>query len=383
MGNQFGESGDGAERLREYLRVAGLHPGDRLPGERDLAVAVGLGRGALRPALEQLAAEGVIDRRPQSGTFLVAVPAPAPAASGAKVWLIAPFRGTGEPGRESDPGWLSRVANAFERTAVADGLVLSVRDQTDHAGDPCSVKALAREAAAGAAAAVVLLHPLGTRKVVAHALSLLHDARVHPVIASSRTYPGLASQVYFDSEWGAYVAVRRLLLAGHRRIGFVGGPHAHEWVQARLRGYHGALEASDEIDVEFGEWAWLPGTDEERLAVPDDGAAGFAAWAALPADARPTALFCANDTVALGLLAAAKAAGVAVPADLSVIGFDNDAGALLAALTTVERPAEALGEAVARITLERIQAGPDGATVTHRLRPVVIERATVSRPKEG
>ena len=100
------------------------------------------------------------------------------------------------------------------------------------------------------------------------------------------------------------------------------------------------------------------------------------------ADARSTALVAANDVVALGILDAARAANVAVPEALSVIGFDNDPEALLAGLTTIERPTETLGEAVAQTTLERMAAGPQAATLTLRLRPVLIERSTVGPPPD-
>jgi LacI family transcriptional regulator len=84
--------------------------------------------------------------------------------------------------------------------------------------------------------------------------------------------------------------------------------------------------------------------------------------------------------VAFGVLEAARRRGLSAPQDLSVIGFDNDPQALLAGLTTVERPTEALGEAVARVALERLAAGCEAETVTVRLRPVLIERRTVGCP---
>ncbi len=362
-------------RMRTYLREQRLRPGDQLPGERDLASALGVGRAALRPVLEALEAEGVLIRRPQSGTFLAAVPAPD--ARGATVALIAPFHGTGEPGREADPGWLHRVVSAFERVAVPACVQLLPKDQSPRAGDPCSVKDMAREAADEGARAAVLLHPVGTRAKIAHALALLHDRGVHPVIVSSRTYPGLASQVYFDSGWGAYLATRHLLKRGHRRIGFAGAPGGHEWVQERILAYASALEAA-EIEQAAG-WVWLP-DQTERLTVPEDGAAYLGHWLSLPPAARPTGVVAASDVVAVGLLAAAGQCGVSVPGDLSVVGFDNNPDALFAGLTTVERPTEALGEAVAQVTLERLAAGPEAATVTLRLRPVLIERATVGPP---
>ncbi len=364
-------------RVRAHLRERGFRPGDRLPGERELAAAVGAGRAALRPVLDALEAEGVLKRRPQSGTFLTAVPAAR--AHGATIALIAPFGGTGEPGRESDPVWLHRVVSAFERTVAPAGATLRLLDQSPRAGDPCSIKDLAREAIDARAGAAILLHPVGTRAKIGHALTLLHEAGVPPFLVSSRTYPGLASQVYFDSAWGAYLATRHLLQSGHRRIGFAGGPFGNEWVRERAAAYASALEAADRDAPDA--WTWLP-SDAERPAQPGDGAFAFARWQALPPPERPTGIVAANDVIALGFLEAARADGFSVPDDFSLVGFDNDPGALLAGLTTIERPTEALGEAVARVTLERLASGTatETAAVTHRLRPVLIERTSVGPP---
>ena len=372
------KSSDAADRLRSFLREGGLRIGDKLPGERELADRLGIGRTALRSLLESLENEGALERRPQSGTFLARVPAPG--VSGTTVALIAPFRGTGQPEDAMNAQWLYRVVSAFERTAVPAGARVLLLDQSPRIPDACSIKDLALEAAAAGSQAVVLIHPFGGRSKISHALALLHDRGIHPVVVSSRTYPGLASQVYFDSGWGAYLATRFLIRQGHRRIGFAGAPSGHEWVQDRLAGYRTALEAAEIAEEEA--WAFLP-EEGERLACAADGAAAWNRWNALPVSLRPTAVAAANDAVALGFMEAATAAGIAIPAALSVIGFDNDPAALLAGLTTLERPTETLGETVAQVTLEQLSRGAEAATVSLRLRPVLIERRSVGPPLQG
>jgi DNA-binding LacI/PurR family transcriptional regulator len=369
------KSADAAGRLRTFLRDGGLRIGDKLPGERELADRLGMGRTALRPLLEALENEGILERRPQSGTFLARIPVPG--VSGRKVALIAPFRGMGQPEDAMNVQWLYRVVSAFERTAVPAGARVLLMDQSPRIPDTCSIKDLALEAAAEGVHAAVLLHPFGSRAKIAHALALLHDRGIHPIVVSSRTYPGLASQVYFDSGWGAYLATRFLIQQGHRRIGFAGAPSGHEWVQDRLAGYRTALEAAE--IVEAAEWVCLP-EEGERLASSGDGIAAWNRWRALPPHLRPTAVAAANDAVALGVMEAARQDGIEVPNQLSVIGFDNDPAALLAGLTTLERPTETLGETVAQVTLEQLARGPDAATVSLRLRPVLIERRSVGHP---
>lgn len=371
------KSKDTHTKLRSFLRGGTLQAGERLPGEREMASLLGVGRTALRSALEEMEAQGFLRRQPQSGTFLIAVPPPL--MSGTSVMLVAPFQGAGGTGRAAEAGWLYRVTSAFERTIRPAGVQAILTNQSPSAGDPCSVKDMAYLAVAAGVQAAVFLHPLGTREKIADALSILHDHDVHPLIVSARTYPGLASQIYFDSGWGAYLATRHLLTQGHTRIGFAGASSGHEWVRDRRDGYRQALAASEVTVTEA--WIWLI-EEGERLPRREDGISAFERWLALPADARSTALVAANDVVALGILDAARAANVAVPEALSVIGFDNDPEALLAGLTTIERPTETLGEAVAQTTLERMAAGPQAATLTLRLRPVLIERSTVGPPPD-
>ncbi len=370
-------AGDVCGPVRDYLRARNLQIGDRIPGEREIAAALGVGRTALRPCMDTLVADGVLERRPQSGTFLRSLPAPE--MRGTSIALIAPFQGTDEPGRETDSVWLYRVVTVFERVALPAGAKLLLKDQSPVADDPCSVKDLSREAAAEGVRAAVLLHPTGPKEKISCALALLHDSGVHPVIISARSYPGLASRVYFDSGWGAYIATRHLIQQGHTRIGFAGAPDGPEWMPERYEGYCNALLAA-EISPDPRLVHFPPKGKGERQPLPEDGADALAYFLSLKESVRPTAIFAANDTLALGILRAASAQGIRVPDQLSLVGFDNDPGALLAGLTTVERPTEALGEAAARVTLERIAAGPEAATVTERLRPILIERGTVTSP---
>ncbi|RYX86489.1 GntR family transcriptional regulator [bacterium] len=365
-------------RVRAHLRSGGFEVGGRLPAERDLAASLGVGRTALRPILEELEREGVLERRPQAGTFLRALPVST--SKGTKVALIAPFGETGQNERETDPLWLHRVVSAFERVAQPAGMELQLLDQSPLAADPCSVKELGREAVNGGAKAVVLLHPLGSRCIIDCALALLHDLGAHPIIASARTYPGMASSVYFDSSWGIYCATRHLIELGHQRIGFAGSSMGHEWVRERLTGFQQALEAAE---LDFSPQLVWTSDEGERIPTLQDGEKALEKWLLLPEKERPTAVVGANDLIALGFMAAARKHGIEIPGDVSLTGFDNDPGALLAGLSTLERPTEALGEALARVTLERLaqDSGSDMTAITHRLRPDFIERRTVAAPR--
>lgn len=165
--------------------------------------------------------------------------------------------------------------------------------------------------------------------------------------------PAFGSSVRIDDELAARTAMAHLVELGHRRIAYVGGDTADALdftsPLARLRGYRGALEL-----------AGLPG--DPALEIEEDWTVhgGIRAWASL-ADLKeqPTAVFAASDEMAIGLIHAARAAGLRVPEDLSVIGIDDHEMAELFDLTTVAQPTEEQGRIAARQVLDAIGAGSE------------------------
>lgn len=112
---------------------------------------------------------------------------------------------------------------------------------------------------------------------------------------------------------GGHAATERLIAAGHRRIGFVNGEPWMEAAQDRFKGYRRALATADlPFDAALvRDGDWMSGT-------------GFDATLSLLAQARPpTAIFCANDLMALGALEAIKQLGQRVPEDVALIGYDD------------------------------------------------------------
>ncbi|HET6985559.1 MAG TPA: LacI family DNA-binding transcriptional regulator [Kribbella sp.] len=143
---------------------------------------------------------------------------------------------------------------------------------------------------------------------------------------------------------GGMAAAQHLLSLGHRRIGYVGGPPTSGCNQARMSGFRSALEAVG-VDVP-ANYFWL------RDFLYDDGLTGGSALLDLPD--RPSAIFAGSDEVALGILEAARARGLRVPEDLSVVGFDDTEVARLASppLTTVKQPLREMGAVALRTALQ-------------------------------
>ena len=161
------------------------------------------------------------------------------------------------------------------------------------------------------------------------------------VFLDARPRDGGFPAVVPDDHGGAVAAVRELVAHGHRRIGYIASGEAPVPIASHLR-YRGYLEVLREAGIE----------PDPRLVVEVEtstAAGGLAAAGALldlPADVRPTALFCFNDRVAMGAYRAARHRGLQIPRDLSIVGYDDQelvAAALDPPLTTVALPHYEMG----------------------------------------
>ncbi len=152
-----------------------------------------------------------------------------------------------------------------------------------------------------------------------------------------------------DSETAFVTAVDHLVMLGHRRIGFVGAPTYYNFAQMRLDGYKKGLAAND-----------LPIDDEliEICEMSDSGGES-AASVLLDSDNHPTAMLCATDTQAFGVLAAIRARGLIAGKDVSVIGYDGiDFGKHAnPPLTTMAQPQAHSGRQIGDMLLAIIDGG--------------------------
>jgi LacI family transcriptional regulator len=153
--------------------------------------------------------------------------------------------------------------------------------------------------------------------------------------------------VSVDDVQGGELAATHLVGQGHRRIAFVGGPFGIKQVQDRYDGARRVVEAG--------------GLPAPALTVVETPALNFAAGraagaeiAGMPLRRRPTAAFCANDLVALGLLQEMTRRRLRVPGDLAIVGYDDIDFAAAAAvpLSSVRQPRDQLGRAAAELLLE-------------------------------
>jgi len=199
-------------------------------------------------------------------------------------------------------------------------------------------------------------------------LKILLDNSIAVVrIESSRKPGGVlpVDDIFVDSRAAAAVVVERLIVMGHRRIAMVagvGGPHG-----VRVEGYRETL-AKHQLDPlvvienSFTESAGLE-----------------AANAILKSGFGPTAIFAANDLMAIGVMQALRNRDIAVPGNMAVVGFDNISAAPLVTppLTTVTQFQDRMGERAAEILLQRLNGEIVGPGTAQEMPFELIERGSV------
>lgn len=168
---------------------------------------------------------------------------------------------------------------------------------------------------------------------------------------------------------GGFTATDRLLRAGHRRIGVLAGEPWMDATRDRLKGHRQALATADvafsEALVRWGDW------------LPDSGYRGTID---LMAHEPPTALFCMNDLMAMGALEALRELGLRVPADVAVIGYDDQELARYThpPLTTVLLPNYECGRTAVEILLRLIAGEPPRRPWLLKVECPLVERETVA-----
>lgn len=157
----------------------------------------------------------------------------------------------------------------------------------------------------------------------------------------------LCPTVTLDNRAAAKAMTEHLISLGHKRIALIKGPAASPLTQERLAGYRDALQAAD---IDFDPHLLFPG--DFTLHAGQDAAKRI-----LALDNRPTAVFCENDETAIGAVQGFKSAGLRIPNDISVAGFDNIDFAAFCdpPLTTIAQPAEEFGRTAVNLLVDILE----------------------------
>jgi LacI family transcriptional regulator len=192
------------------------------------------------------------------------------------------------------------------------------------------------------------------------------------VILNAAPTPGVAAAVTVDNMGGTRAVVRHLVELGHESVAFITGPARNADAAARLRGYRAAMRAAGlaipESHVMHGDFTEEGGWRAAREFIARR-------------DPRITAIFAANDAMAVGAMLALHEAGIDVPGEMSVVGFDDIpiARYVTPALTTVRVAIDMLGARAASL-LFRALADPVMSGDAHR---EVIPAELVVRQSSG
>jgi DNA-binding LacI/PurR family transcriptional regulator len=192
------------------------------------------------------------------------------------------------------------------------------------------------------------------------------------VFINSRPIPFTVGSVETDHEAGMRAAVEHLVHLGHRRIAYLGGSPVSQVQQRRLKAFRNVAGAFGVRTLESGQQATVESGEARTRAFLREH----------DPDARPTALVTFNDLLAAGALMAARACGLRVPEDLSLIGHDDIpmAALLSPALTTVRQPMQELGSRAVALLVGHLRSTAAANPTVLSLHPQLIVRASTAPP---
>lgn len=185
--------------------------------------------------------------------------------------------------------------------------------------------------------------------------------------------PDIADRCFIvDNEQGGYLATKSVIDAGHRQIGYISGPLSKEDARLRLQGHQKALK---EAGIPFdGDYAY--GGDYHESS----GQAGF--HHLQKQEQQCSAIVCANDDMATGVILAARQAGISMPQQLSVIGFDDllFARYTYPTLTTIENPISEMGTMAANWILRTVYKQEDNTPIKNMFEAKIKLRDSLCEP---
>ena len=254
------------------------------------------------------------------------------------------------------------LLTAFERAAGDAGFAVSVGSVGSL--DRQSISAVIERHLDQRVAGIVAIAPVASAAEAMDGLT----AEV-PLVTIDGDPQRATAGVTVDQAAGARAATQHLLDAGHRTVWHVSGPA--DWFDSagRVAGWEATLrDAGAEVPpVLPADWS---------------AASGYRVGQTLARIPEVTAVFAANDHLALGILRALHERGLRVPDDISVVGFDDvpEAGYFIPPLTTVRPDFHAVAERALSLLLLQIEAGTPSAEL-HTLAPALVQRRSVARPR--
>ena len=198
-----------------------------------------------------------------------------------------------------------------------------------------------------------------------------------PVVLTEREEPTHnVPCILVDNKKGAYLATEHLISLGHKKIAHISGPKTNIISQHRFEGYHRALKEKNLDDLTFVQ-------EIERLGLAE----GYLAMDRILDRAdRPSAVFAFNDTVAFGAMRAAQDAGLSIPEDMAIVGYDDIPMTSYSepTLTTVRQPVLDMSRLGVEMLLDLLEGKhPKGYYAKIVLQPELVVRKSSNTIKHG
>lgn len=268
-----------------------------------------------------------------------------------------------------------KVARGVEDEARAQGFtVMTVNVRGDREEERLGIETFLGWRVAG----LVFSTPVSSRNV---AFAVRNGV---PAVQVERPRTTLGHRITVQNAAAAAEAMDHLLHLGHRRVAYVGGaPGTNDnalagYVESeRFGAYRAAVERLGPLDMELVRFGPVYGPDQTTA----QGLGYEAACAWLDAADPPTAVMCSSDILAAGVLQAAQERDLRVPADLSVIGFDDTLAEYLSPLlTSVRMPARRLGRAAVGLVLDQLATGSAEPRHLELAAEFILRRSTAPPP---
>jgi len=259
----------------------------------------------------------------------------------------------------TDP-WVGEVLSAIELAANDHGYAVFLADSN---ADPAREKSVVQSFAERRVDGIVVT----SSRVGALHTPMLSELMV-PIVLINNQHPGeFVHSVMIENLQASRTATGHLTGLGHRRIGYVGDRFGHHSDAERFAGYREALEAAGA--------PFLPELVVHGDGKPEGGTAAVNQLLDLPEP--PTAVFCYNDMTALGALRAIRGRGLGVPADISLVGFDDlfFASYTQPPLTTVRQPRRKMGR-MALESLLKLMSGKEPAETIKVPAELIVREST-------
>lgn len=218
---------------------------------------------------------------------------------------------------------------------------------------------------------LVLTPPLSEDPKVLAALDQINANYVR-IIAGEEVSPTDGLSILVNDKHGAVSITQHLIDLGHKNIAFLSGDHQHESTKERLAGFKAALQSNnltlDESNIINGQYSFESGVEGAKTL--------------LAKSHRPTAIVACNDEIAAGALFAARLAGVAIPEELSIVGFEDSpfSRQTWPKLTTVHQPNKLIAQTATELLIEN-QGNKQSETTHQVFIPEPVLRDSSAEPR--